>query len=298
MQSITIDRRYRGPGVANGGYVCGLVASAMGGSGEVTLRAPPPLSQPLKVVRRADGSVELRNAQALLATGRLARSDIAEIPAAGFQVYTGMPHAAAKALPLLERALALEPDYAGAHGLLACCHEVLFTRAGLKHENRTAAIYHAHAALTHGRDDATALAMGAFVIAMVEHDRVTALDAFEQALAVSPSYPLTLFLGGLALAYGCEAERAIDWAERALRLSHTCSRQQMALCLRSSMACQGCPLLRVDLPSQMTQQTTAPAQIGSRISWSAFPCAIFARSAGDTGSASRNARARALDANG
>src|SRR5262245_43606225 len=40
------------------------------------------------------------------------------------------------------------------------------------------------------------------------------------------------------------------------------------------------------------------AQIGSRISWSAFPCAILARSAGDTGSESRNARARALDANG
>ena len=61
--------------------------------------------------------------------------------------------------------------------------------------------------------------MGAFVIAMVEHDRVTALESFEQALAISPSTALTLFLGGLALAYGCEAERAIDWAERALRLS-------------------------------------------------------------------------------
>jgi len=134
-------------------------------------------------------------------------------------VYMAMPEAAAKALPLLERALALEPDYAGAHGALACCHEHLFVRAGLKDENRIAAIHHAHAALTYGRDDAIALAMGAFVIAMVEHDRVTALDAFEQALAVSPSYPLTLFLGGLALAYGCEAERAIDWAERALRLS-------------------------------------------------------------------------------
>ena len=85
MQSITIDKRYRGPPAsANGGYVCGLVANAMGGSGEVTLRAPPPLGQPLEVVRGADGSVELRNAQALLATGRMARLDLAEIPAASF----------------------------------------------------------------------------------------------------------------------------------------------------------------------------------------------------------------------
>ena len=58
MQPITIDRRYRGPPTsANGGYVCGLVANAIGGSGEVTLRAPPPLDQPLEDLRA--GSVEL-----------------------------------------------------------------------------------------------------------------------------------------------------------------------------------------------------------------------------------------------
>jgi TolB-like protein len=134
-------------------------------------------------------------------------------------IFTYMPDGAAKALPLLERALVLEPDYSTAHGLLACCHEFLFTRAGFRMENRNAAIRHAHAAITHGQDDAMALAHGAFVIAMVEHDRVTAFESFEQAIAVSPSSPLTFFLGGLALAYGGEAERAIDWAERALRLS-------------------------------------------------------------------------------
>src|SRR5215467_10613301 len=85
MQSITIDRRYRSPPAsANGGYVCGLVANAMGGSGEITLRAPPPLGQPLEVVRDADGSVELRNGQTLLATGRSARLDAMEIPAVSF----------------------------------------------------------------------------------------------------------------------------------------------------------------------------------------------------------------------
>ena len=85
MPSIAIDRRFRGPPMsANGGYVCGLVANAIGGSGEVTLRAPPPLDQPLEIVQGADGSVELRNAQTLLATGRQARVDVAEIPVASF----------------------------------------------------------------------------------------------------------------------------------------------------------------------------------------------------------------------
>ncbi len=133
--------------------------------------------------------------------------------------YVAMPDEAAKAVPLLEQALALQPDYAGAHGLLAWCYQFLFLRAGFKEATRIAAIRHARAAVTHGRDDATALALGAFVIGLIEHDRVAAREAFERALAISPSSAFTLFLGGIFLAWAGEAERAIDWAERALRVS-------------------------------------------------------------------------------
>src|SRR5208282_126579 len=45
-------------------------------------------------------------------------------------VDTFMPEEALKALPFLERALALEPDYALAHGQTALCHEILYVRAG------------------------------------------------------------------------------------------------------------------------------------------------------------------------
>ena len=48
--------------------------------------------------------------------------------------YAAIPQEAAKALPLLEQALALEAHYAGAHGLLAFCHEVLFVMAGFRSE--------------------------------------------------------------------------------------------------------------------------------------------------------------------
>jgi TolB-like protein len=134
-------------------------------------------------------------------------------------VYAATPEEALKGIPLLERALVLQGDYAGAHGLLAWCHEILFVRAGQSEDNRIAAIRHARAALAHGRDDATALGIGGFVIAMVEHDRATAFQAFEQALALSPSSALPLLLGAIALAYGGEAEQAIDYGERALRIS-------------------------------------------------------------------------------
>jgi TolB-like protein/Flp pilus assembly protein TadD len=133
--------------------------------------------------------------------------------------YLATPEGCAKAVPLLEQALTLEPGYASAHGWLAWCHEVLFVWAGFKEANRIAAIRHARAAIAEGRDDATALALAAFAIAMVEHDRRAAREAFERVLALSPSSALALFLGGVSLSYGGEAELSLDWAERALRLS-------------------------------------------------------------------------------
>jgi hypothetical protein len=86
MQSITIDKRYCGPpNSANGGYVCGLMANALGGCAEITLRSPPPLGLPLELIRGADGSVELRNGEAVLATGKSAWLELTEIPTASLE---------------------------------------------------------------------------------------------------------------------------------------------------------------------------------------------------------------------
>jgi adenylate cyclase len=54
---------------------------------------------------------------------------------------------------------------------------------------------------------------------MVEHDRDAAREAFEAALALSPSSGITYLLGSVQLGWGGEAERAIEWGERGLRLS-------------------------------------------------------------------------------
>lgn len=130
-----------------------------------------------------------------------------------------MPAGVAQAVPFLERALALEPDYARAHGHLAMCHHGLYLRGGLREENLRAAIHHAHAAIAHGQDDSTALALAGFVLGMDEHDRAAAFQAFEKALALSPSSAFTYGVGSAVLGWGGDAERAIEWAERALRLN-------------------------------------------------------------------------------
>jgi hypothetical protein len=85
MPSITIDKRFCGPpNSGNGGYVCGLLASHIGDCAEITLRAPLPLEQRLDIVERDGGALDLRQGETILATGRPARIEVSEIPAASF----------------------------------------------------------------------------------------------------------------------------------------------------------------------------------------------------------------------
>jgi hypothetical protein len=85
MPSITIDPRFCGPpNSGNGGYVCGLLAGHIGASAEITLRAPPPLGRRLDMVARADGALDLRAGETILATGRPARLEVSDIPAASY----------------------------------------------------------------------------------------------------------------------------------------------------------------------------------------------------------------------
>ena len=134
-------------------------------------------------------------------------------------VDTGMPEGASQAVPLLERALLLEPNYALAHGQTAFCNEILYLRAGRREENRAAAIRHAHTAVALGPDDAPALVYAAIAIGLVEHNRALAQETFEAALAISPSAAWAYSWGALILGWGGEAEHAIDWGERGIRLS-------------------------------------------------------------------------------
>jgi TolB-like protein len=126
---------------------------------------------------------------------------------------------AAKAIPLLEKAIALEPGYAAAHAPLAWCYHFLYSRAGLRAEDRAAAIHHAHAAIEGGGDDPTALGIAGLVISLDEHDHATALNVFDNALALSNSNIFALSCSALILSWLGQTDLAIERAQRALRLS-------------------------------------------------------------------------------
>src|SRR3954454_1881401 len=134
-------------------------------------------------------------------------------------IYSGMPDRSAKALPLLERALALDSTYGLAHGLAAMGYHNRFLRAGLREEDKAASIQHARAAIATGQDDALALTFAGFSIGMDAHDRDAAFTAFEAALAISPSTALAYILGSVIFSWTGQADQAINWAERGMRLS-------------------------------------------------------------------------------
>jgi tetratricopeptide (TPR) repeat protein len=134
-------------------------------------------------------------------------------------IYKLMPEGSAPAIPLLQKALQLEPDYSFAHAALAWCFHIRFGRGGLKEEDRRSAIHHAHAALSGAADDATTLAISAFVIWFEEHDVTTAFDLFDRALAISNSNFVALSTSAVALAWTGKSELAIERAQHALKLS-------------------------------------------------------------------------------
>ena len=128
-------------------------------------------------------------------------------------------HEASAALPLLERALELEPDYALAHALAGWAFQQRFITEGNQAKDREAGVRHMRAAIALGGDDATTLALAGFTLAAVGGDDAAARDALDRALGLSPSNIFALGYGAIFYATRDEAARAIDWAERALRLS-------------------------------------------------------------------------------
>lgn len=83
MTTLTIGPRFRGPpDSGNGGYVCGVVAAAIGGPVAVRLKHPPPLDMPLLLTR--DDAADrwlLQHGDKVVAEARPHVVDI-EVPAA------------------------------------------------------------------------------------------------------------------------------------------------------------------------------------------------------------------------
>lgn len=82
-RTVLIEDRFQGlPGIAHGGYVAGLLASALGATEiEVRLRRPVPTGRRLPLEQRGHGTAELLDGEALLAEATPATPAIEPPPA-------------------------------------------------------------------------------------------------------------------------------------------------------------------------------------------------------------------------
>ena len=137
-----------------------------------------------------------------------------------------LPHAHAnspteteEALRLLHLSLKLDPNHLAAHGYAAWCHEQRYFRNGFHPEDRNAALEHADIVLGINSDDPQAISMGAFIRANLTRDYDGAIGALDRALAMNENSALALGFSALASAQSERHGRAVDHAQKALRLS-------------------------------------------------------------------------------
>jgi TolB-like protein/class 3 adenylate cyclase len=128
---------------------------------------------------------------------------------------------AVSAIPLLNEALRLCPDYAYAHALLSMAQgQILRSAVGSERTQAGAeAERHARQALETAGDDGNALAHGGFMLLLTQHDVATPRAALDRAVALNPNSATARCYRALVLAMAGECEEAIDEAQRALRLS-------------------------------------------------------------------------------
>jgi tetratricopeptide (TPR) repeat protein len=130
-----------------------------------------------------------------------------------------MPEDAAIGMRHLEEALKLDPNYAAAHAYMAWALEMRFVRGGFNEADAGAGLRHARAALAHGGDDATALAVASLTILHLGHDFEAASGAITRALSLNGSCATAYYFGAHIHAFSGDAAIAENFADRALRLS-------------------------------------------------------------------------------
>lgn len=83
LSKIVIGRRFCGPpNSGNGGYVCGVLATALDGPATAVLRAPVPLDVELSLERRESSVVLMGDGEARVGEARPATAPLPEPPAA------------------------------------------------------------------------------------------------------------------------------------------------------------------------------------------------------------------------
>jgi TolB-like protein len=129
-----------------------------------------------------------------------------------------------EAMWLLDRALALDPNYAVARAFEAWLCGQRYIRGWVLDEvadaaDRLAAESAARRALADGAEEPTALTVAGVVLALIAGDHAAGLAALDRARALNPNSAIAWGFGATVNCFAADYSAAVAHAERALRLS-------------------------------------------------------------------------------
>jgi tetratricopeptide (TPR) repeat protein len=136
------------------------------------------------------------------------------------QMYEVRPEGRAAALDFVARALAIDPNYAEAHGVAAWCYFAKSLWEGsLPAPHRDAMLRHVRAVQELQTEDASTLAHAAIALALATHDHETAHAMIERAIASNPNSAHAHGHGSVVNTWAGNYDTSIALSDRALRLS-------------------------------------------------------------------------------
>ena len=135
-----------------------------------------------------------------------------------------------QALELLDRALALEPEFAPALAQAAGCHSQLYFNRWAEDRalHRTAGLSMAERAVRAGADDAAVLAQVASAVMDLEHGIDRAMGLIERATVLNPGSAYAWFTSGLLNLSAGHSKDAVEHLKRAARLDPISRLNEMA----------------------------------------------------------------------
>jgi TolB-like protein len=126
-----------------------------------------------------------------------------------------------EALPFLNEAVRLDPDFASAYAMAAWCHLWRKVNGWMTDRGAETAegLRLARRAVELGRDDAVALARGGHALAHFAGDLDAGIALLDRARMLNPNLAAAWFLGGFLRAWHGETDGAIELFAQAMRLS-------------------------------------------------------------------------------
>jgi len=126
-----------------------------------------------------------------------------------------------EALALLDRAIALDPDYAAAYALSARCYQfqLMFDWRSPGDPGFVVGVHHGREAASKGRNDSEALWMAGLALVHLAGEMDHSLALIERSLALNPNSANACIAGCLVHSYLGNSEAAIDHFQKAQRLN-------------------------------------------------------------------------------